>query len=48
MRKSQKILSYQNETKINLDSLYKNKDFQIEITRAKFENLFKLLFDNMI
>ena len=45
--RAKKILSYQNETKINLDSLYKNKDFQIEITRAKFENLFKLLFDNM-
>ena len=39
--KAKKILSYETQTYIKIDSLYDNKDFQKEITRALFEELCK-------
>ena len=46
--KAKKILSYENQTNINLDNLYDDKDFQITITRALFEELCKQKFKELI
>ena len=46
--KAKKILSYETQTNINLDNLYDDKDFQITITRALFEELCKKKFKELI
>ena len=46
--KAKKILSYETQTYINIDSLYDDKDFQKEITRALFEELCKKKFKELI
>lgn len=46
--RTKKNLSYQNKTKINIESLFKDKDFQLEIIRPKFEDLCKKKFEEII
>ena len=43
--KAKRELSYKNETKIEVESLAKGKDLDLNITRAKFEDLCKDLFN---
>ena len=43
--KAKRELSYKNETVIEVESLAKGKDFYIKITRAKFEELCKDIFN---
>jgi len=46
--RAKKILSYQTQANINIESLYNDKDFQYTITRARFENLCKDIFKELI
>ena len=46
--KAKKILSFQAEAKITIDSLYKEIDFQLNLTRAKFEFICKDKFNSII
>ena len=41
MKKQKKILSYKDETKIEMESIAKWKDLFLKLTRAKFEDLCK-------
>ena len=43
--KAKRELSYKNETEIEVESIAKGKDLYLKITRAKFEDLCKDLFD---
>lgn len=46
--RAKKILSYETQANINIESLYDDKDFQYTITRARFENLCKKKFNELI
>ena len=46
--RAKKILSFEPETRINIESLYNDNDLQLSITRAKFEELSKEKFKEMI
>ena len=46
--RAKRILSYELEARINIESLYDDKDLQLNITRAKFEDLCKEKFKEMI
>ena len=46
--RAKQILSYEPETRISIESLYNDNDLQLSITRAKFEDLCKEKFKEMI
>ena len=46
--RAKKFLSYETQANINIENLYEDKDFQYTITRARFENLCKDLFKELI
>ena len=46
--RAKKILSFQPETRISIESLYNDNDFLLPITRAKFEDLCREKFKEMI
>ena len=46
--RAKKILSFEPETRISIESLYNDNDLQISITRAKFEDLCREKFKEMI
>ena len=46
--RAKQILSFEQETRISIESLYNDKDLQLNITRAKFEELSKEKFKEMI